>query len=1283
MKRTLKRLAKRIGLRPSAAARNVFRRSGDAARDARDWAQAAAFYARHLERNPKDFGIWVQRGHMLKELEQWAEADAAYSTAARLDENNADLHLHRGHLAKLRGDLDRARAYFYLSYAADNNVLAAEELIRHGEGDIAIEEEDDAGVLNPRFYWELYLSDSPFNEETVRAHYDESANRPNIYANLNELLAAHDMAPGPWIELFSAREFSLLNYHWLGVMLNRAQALARFLDEGVDRLAPIAFSQRFDLDFYREAHPEARHRPDAELYRSWLTDGLRKGVAGSPEAWLRAHDLDLLDYPSGFIWESYAQTHLSSLEPALRGRWQALAHLLAHPEIPASAWPVRKDGAVAFLDAVGLAHDRHGRLDAAIAAYERALAFNGTTHPDALLKLADARHKQKKWPEAAALYGAYHHTGAMTLWSVCLAADSLSRAGDAIAAVDTLKAGRERFAGEQPWLRILEDVVQTHFDRESGRARLLYSVDQRSEGDAIMVAVVKWLTETWAALLDLPAPAAPAAVNGPVVTLGTTALRQCTHYRIDQKSMLFDHLEREHSYFEYTDVDDFLAALPGASAAIFYRIPALPGVVKAILSARSQGIPTYYEIDDLVFDPETYPDPIETFEGQIDESVYQGLIYGTTLYRSAMAMCDYGIASTSPLAHAMERVIGEGRCFIVRNGLDSRNLGLEELPTTPVREPDSLRVFYGSATLSHNQDFNDYAGPALTALLDRNEKAELFIVGHLKLSEQFDRFSDRITRIPLVADSASYWRLLATSDINLAVLAPSPMSDAKSEIKWLEAAVVGVPSIVSATATYREVVDHGRTGLIAATPQDWTEELGRLASDADLRRRIATEARKEVLEKYSLAAGAESLARALEPASTPAPMIQTVDGSRKPRVLLVNVYFPPQSIGGATRVVSGNIDDWLASGAQDTFDFGVAATDFGGEPAYRSRIDSYRSVPVFRISPPMVEDLDWRPQDAKMGAWFAGVLEQFKPDLVHFHSIQRLTTSIVETCAQADIPYLISVHDGWWLSDYQFLFDENGQMRTPGDELLLGGKKGVPLSATMSRLARLRKTLEGARYVLTPSRHFAELYRGAGYSNVLPIPNGLPNLSPQPRRPSGSGRVRLGHIGDTSPHKGFDLIEAALKQGRFPHLELMAISYGRQESQETSYIWGETPVRIRGRVPQDKVADLYANLDVLLAPSACTESYGLVTREAHAAGLWVVASDRGAIGEDVRDGVDGFIVDASTPVGVGDALRAINDDPQRFLESPPRRSDIRLASDQARELISLYDEVLNSEFKRR
>jgi len=1280
MNRMLKRAFRHVGRKADPA----YRKIGDAARDARDWGRAAEFYGRHLKTNPKDFAIWVQLGHALKETGKLEEADAAYTAAAQIHDRDADLLLSRGHLAKLRGDDIAARGFYHLSYAADGNTSAANELdvvAPQSNANNSVEIDPIYANFDPKFYWDLYFPTKPYDQKLAIAHYegrvrsffrdagfsaDLAVDNPafDFYGSREELARAYGMAGGRWFDIFSPREFCLLSFDQVGAMLNEAQALLAFLESGIERLAPISFTHRFDVDFYRELHPHLMEMDAADLYRVWLTNGLNRHEVATPEGWLTAQSLELFEYPECLDWRAYASAHLHEQS----GRWQSLLHLLCS-DMPPSRWPLRGKRAVEFLEAAGHRFEKRGEIDLASACYEHTTTFGPLT-PSVAQRMADIQYRKGEWARALSLYDKFHQSGGSTLWSCALAADAASKSGRYEDAFALLRDGKDRYGGEQPWLNTVETVVGAYFEAASTDARELYGQGRRAEADATLNAATAHIAEQWPKLLDLPTGTSRA--DGPVLILGTHALRQCTHYRIEQKAQLLEKLGLEYKIFDYNEVDAFIAELPGASAAIFYRVPAFPGIIKAILGARAQGVSTYYEIDDLIFDSGNYPDTLESFQGQIDKDMYQGLLYGTPLYRFAMALCDYGLASTPSLAREMKKVVRSGECFVVRNGLDRRNIGLTNVPSTPSRPPENVRIVYGSATLAHNQDFHDMAGPALCQVLSENPSAELVIIGHLALGPMFDPFARQITRIALLADTRSYWSLLAACDINLAVLAPGLMSDCKSEIKWLEAAVVGLPSLVSATATYCEVIEDGQTGLLADTPDEWTQALRLLVGDAELRTRIAEKARASALSLYSLEAGARALRKALSASSGSAPAPER----KKKRILIVNVFYPPQSIGGATRVVAGNLDDFLENkDATESFEFGVAATDFDARPAYRERNEDYNGVPVFRVAPPMVSDLDWRPEDPEMKIWFDKVLTQFQPDLVHFHCVQRLTVSPMDACSEADIPYIVSVHDGWWLSDYQFLFDEKAAARTPGDELYLGGKPGVPLSETMKRLAKLREALNGAVRILTPSASFTSLYRQAGIENAETLANGLPDLDSKPRRLSATGRVRLGHIGDTSPHKGFDLVEAALRQGKYSNLEMVALSHARHGDQESIEIWGETEVRIRGRVPQDEVADLYANLDVLLAPSACQESYGLVTREAHAAGLWVVASDRGAIGEDVKPDLDGFIVDVSTPADLSQTLSYINSAPGRFTCSPPLRDQIRSSYDQSLDLLRLYHEV--------
>ena len=52
------------------------------------------------------------------------------------------------------------------------------------------------------------------------------------------------------------------------------------------------------------------------------------------------------------------------------------------------------------------------------------------------------------------------------------------------------------------------------------------------------------------------------------------------------------------------------------------------------------------------------------------------------------------------------------------------------------------------------------------------------------------------------------------------------------------------------------------------------------------------------------------------------------------------------------------------------------------------------------------------------------------------------------------------------------------------------------------------------------------------------------------------------------------------------------------------------------------MSQFYASQDVLIAPSIWPESFGLVTREALSAGLWVIASAAGALADPIRDSAE-------------------------------------------------------------
>jgi glycosyltransferase involved in cell wall biosynthesis len=852
-----------------------------------------------------------------------------------------------------------------------------------------------------------------------------------------------------------------------------------------------------------------------------------------------------------------------------------------------------------------------------------------------------------------------------------------SRIGAFRAAEALLAAGLESVSGEPAWRDAVRGLAEARFAARTRRARQLYGrPDGRGRADAHIERIVAETTSLWERLDPIGAPL-PASADGRVVMLASYDLKVCTHYRIEQKEELFKLTGRPVEIFGLDEWREFISALPGAAAAIVFRLPAWPTVTRAIVAARKMDVPLYYEIDDLIFDAAEYPDTWESYGGLLSREDYEGLLYGVPLFRAAIKMCDYGISSTTPLARAVEPLVRTGRVFWLPNGLDSRNQGWLDNPPVRVRRDPSILIAYASGTKAHNSDFNELAGPALVELLKRRSDVKLLLVGYLALDPAFDLVRDQVIRFDVVPGSEAFWSMLADADISFAVLKPTWATDSKSEIKWLEAAVLGIPSVVSETAMYREVLEDGEDALIVATPDEWLHALTRLVDDPELRTRIGAQARRKAAERYSLQANAARLEALLQPAlDRRRPRPAGRQPGAKPRILLANVWFPPQSVGGATRVVQNNLDAWLDGPEGERFDFAVVATDLNVTPANQLRVDAYRGVPVHRVSTPLEVNMDWRPENPEMQNRFIDILEAWRPDLVHFHAVQRLTASPVEACRQANIPYLVTTHDAWWLSDHHFLVDGQGRVHQPCEDFPRRPPKGVSVAQSLDRRRIQARALAGAEAVLGVSESFAEMHRSCGFERALAVPNGVAPAPATERKRSPSGRVRLAHVGNVSRHKGYHLVQAALKGSRFERLELTVIDHARSSGSEERQLWGATPVRIIGKVPQEHVHGLYAETDVLLAPSIWPESFGLVTREALQAGCWVVASDRGAMGEDVTPDANGFVIDVATVEGLMGALRTIDSDPETYLASPAVRPQLRTAKDQASDLVAIYDRIL-------
>ena len=314
-------------------------------------------------------------------------------------------------------------------------------------------------------------------------------------------------------------------------------------------------------------------------------------------------------------------------------------------------------------------------------------------------------------------------------------------------------------------------------------------------------------------------------------------------------------------------------------------------------------------------------------------------------------------------------------------------------------------------------------------------------------------------------------------------------------------------------------------------------------------------------------------------------------------------------------------------------------------------------------------------QSSPMVQTFARLLDTVRPDVVHVQHLMGLPLAVMREIAKRRIPYVVTLHDYWWVC-------ANAQLLTNYDETVCDGPRAfvncarcalartdalalwpaIPVLAGLMawRNRRLHAILRAAAAIVAPSAFVKQWYANslsrsdiAGRVTVISHGIELPDARERPAVSVLQIPRRAAYIGGLSQQKGVHVVVAAF-QGLESAAELWIAG---DEIADPAYVQRlramATPnVRFLGKLSRAAVWRTLAQVDVVVVPSLWYETFSLIVREAFAAGVPVVVSDLGALAEAVRDGVDGLRV----PPGDVEAWRAAL---HRLLSSPELRAKLR------------------------
>jgi glycosyltransferase involved in cell wall biosynthesis len=292
---------------------------------------------------------------------------------------------------------------------------------------------------------------------------------------------------------------------------------------------------------------------------------------------------------------------------------------------------------------------------------------------------------------------------------------------------------------------------------------------------------------------------------------------------------------------------DFQNVVREANLLILHRAGWDPNIQRAIDDIHRRGGRVIYDTDDLLFDPVVFkwidsPD----FQDPVRAKLYQEEMQRHNL---SMKLCDAIMTSTAYLESQAKQM--DRPTFVHRNAFSNEMLGLSDhARKSAITDSGKIVIGYASGTPTHNRDFES-CGQALRATLDANKLVKLWLVGPIKLDREWINYKSRILHLPYVP-----WRLLPAYlvrfDINLAPLViDNPFAQSKSEIKWIEAGLVSVPTIASSTSAFQTAIHQGIDGMVVSSMEDWQKTLTGMVGDKDLRKEMGEAARKEVIRSCS------------------------------------------------------------------------------------------------------------------------------------------------------------------------------------------------------------------------------------------------------------------------------------------------------------------------------------------------------------------------------------------------------------------------------------------------
>lgn len=347
---------------------------------------------------------------------------------------------------------------------------------------------------------------------------------------------------------------------------------------------------------------------------------------------------------------------------------------------------------------------------------------------------------------------------------------------------------------------------------------------------------------------------------------------------------------------------------------------------------------------------------------------------------------------------------------------------------------------------------------------------------------------------------------------------------------------------------------------------------------------------------------------------------------------------------------------------------------------------------------------------------------QVQPDIVHVIHSMHISAAAITAAQHLGIPVVCTATDFWYICPtYRLIRADKSICRGPenflqcmrcynsehhlwNDAVLTSLGRSNLIARILRPAARLltatpffsAATARNLRYILDRPQRLHEILsdvdvlilpnentRGLlvengvnarrvlvqGYGLSLPAHNsGAKKVSP---------KLRLGYIGTLDYAKGVHVLLEAMRllsDERTIDLNI----YGDTKSNPAYYsrlkeiAGADERIRFSGTFPNDRIAEIFSEIDLLVIPSLWYENTPLVLYSAFATRTPVVVSKIGSLADAVHHGTNGLLFEMGNPDQLAEEIRRVLEDPSCLDKIRRNIPPVKSINQNARELLEIY-----------